>query len=828
MSREVLTGRGWWVARQLEHLILGYRFEMRRTSGHVFLTSLLILLRARRADAATENSPEFSNKGSTTTHALTAPLRLVWGSEGKDVELPCDITPPTPTDSVNMVLWFKDTAGIPLYSLDARGKDLASAVHWAVSDDLGKRTYFQIGDGHRAKLKVTKVTFKDQGIFRCRVDFINSPTRNFRVNLTLVEEPSRPVIYDAQGREVTRVAGPFLEGYNLDLTCQVSGGRPKPTVVWWKDGKILDAVVDTISIGSPSKFTVNRLFINEVTRSLWGTKLECRAQSEQMTSPIVREVPLDIYLKPAIVKIVLIDSQIYAGRPLAARCETWGSSPAARIIWRLGGQTIGDPNVSTTQRSNSTISKLALVLGKDDNGKRLTCRAENPRFPGGALEETEILDVAYVPVVSIDLATGYVLDTLREGDDLKLVCDVESNPPPTRIIWYHKDDRLEHDVTGGTLIASNTLTLRVLTLAHAGEYSCEAVNSVGEGRSPPIFVQMKYAPRCRAGYERREVTAGRHETVSLRCEVDAVPKDAVRFSWTYNGTRGDVLPMPNSRARNNGLVSVLEYTPTTDTDFGTLACWASNSVGRQRTPCVFNVVPGKPPQPPFDCSLHNETTSLQVNCVPGADGGSPQYFLLEVRGIPRNSGVVQMNPPTLHAPQSDQGMVGDVPAIYQERNPRPSFQLHGLEPGFDYTLYVYAVNDRGRSEPALLEHIRVAEVIGGKIEKNGLFLEDLKKALPKASSENMIIVIALTGAVALILIGIGMIIGLAICRRRTATPLKDGPDDFTTPTYVSAQRIEPRIRYSGDSRRSQRTSLYIEENRNEPDLLQRVEIDLHD
>ena len=73
-----------------------------------------------------------------------------------------------------------------LRSLDARGKDLASAIHWAVSDDLGKRTYFQIGDGHRAKLKVTKVTVQDQGIFRCRVDFINSPTRNFRVNLTLV------------------------------------------------------------------------------------------------------------------------------------------------------------------------------------------------------------------------------------------------------------------------------------------------------------------------------------------------------------------------------------------------------------------------------------------------------------------------------------------------------------------------------------------------------------------------------------------------------------------------------------------------------------------
>ncbi|XP_031845663.1 motor axon guidance molcule sidestep isoform X2 [Nomia melanderi] len=798
---------------------------MRCTSGHVFLTSLLILLPARRANAVAEDSLEFQNK---------VPLRLVWATEGEDVELPCDITPPTPTDSVNMVLWFKDTVGIPLYSFDARSGDLATAIHWAVSDDLGKRTYFQIGDGQRAKLKITRVRYQDQGLFRCRVDFINSPTRNFRVNLTLVELPSKPVIYDAQGREVTGVGGPFLEGYNLALTCQVSGGRPKPSVTWWKDGQILDSVIDTVSIGSPRKFTANHLFIDKVTRSLWGTKLVCKAQSAPMAAPIVREVPLDIYLKPAVVKIILSEEQIYAGRPIAARCETWGSSPAAKIIWRLGEQVIGEPNVSSTQRSNSTVSKLALALSKDDDGKELTCRAENPRFPGGSLDQIKVLNVAYAPAVAVRLATGYVLDTLREGDDLKLVCDVESNPPPSKIIWYHNDNRLEHDVAGGTLIASNALTLRVLTLAHSGEYSCVAINSVGEGRSPPIFIRMKYAPRCRVGYERREITVGWHETVSLRCEVDAIPTDAVRFSWTYNGTRGDVLPMENYRAQNNGLVSVLEYTPTADTDFGTLACWASNSVGRQRTPCIFNIVPGKAPQAPLDCSLQNESSALQVNCVPGADGGSPQYFLLEVRGGPRNPGVVQVSAATLHAPQSDQGTVGEVPALYQEKNTRPNFHLHDLEPGFDYTLYVYAVNGRGRSEPTLLEHVRVVEPIGGKLERTvtgigaGIFLDDLKKALPTASSENLIIVIALAGAVALILIGIGVVIGLSVCRRRSTPPAKDGPDDFTIPSYVSAQRIEPRIRYSADgSRRSQRTSLYVEENRNEPDLLQRVEIDIH-
>jgi len=46
---------------------------------------------------------------------FSVPVRLVWATEGDNVELPCDITPPTPEDSVNMVLWFKDDAGIPLY-----------------------------------------------------------------------------------------------------------------------------------------------------------------------------------------------------------------------------------------------------------------------------------------------------------------------------------------------------------------------------------------------------------------------------------------------------------------------------------------------------------------------------------------------------------------------------------------------------------------------------------------------------------------------------------------------------------------------------------------
>lgn len=46
---------------------------------------------------------------------FSAPVKLVWATEGEDVELPCDITTPVADDLVNMVLWFKDNDGIPLY-----------------------------------------------------------------------------------------------------------------------------------------------------------------------------------------------------------------------------------------------------------------------------------------------------------------------------------------------------------------------------------------------------------------------------------------------------------------------------------------------------------------------------------------------------------------------------------------------------------------------------------------------------------------------------------------------------------------------------------------
>ena len=79
-------------------------------------------------------------------------------------------------------------------------------------------------------------------------------------------------------------------------------------------------------------------------------------------------------------------------------------------------------------------------------------------------------------------------------------------------------------------------------------------------------------------------------SLTVKCEVEADPPDSVRFSWTYNNTR-NVSPVVSSRVTSHGLLSTMVYLPQSDAELVTLACWASNAIGRQMTPCLIHIIP---------------------------------------------------------------------------------------------------------------------------------------------------------------------------------------------------------------------------------------------
>lgn len=103
-----------------------------------------------------------------------------------------------------------------------------------------------------------------------------------------------------------------------------------------------------------------------------------------------------------------------------------------------------------------------------------------------------------------------------------------------------------------------------------------------------IWLHLTDSPVCKSGQE-TSFSAVLNKPIHIRCEVEADPDD-VTFRWEFNGTGpgGDqqVLSSKISEPR-----SILSYTPRTELDFGVFFCWARNSIGFQKEPCIFVINP---------------------------------------------------------------------------------------------------------------------------------------------------------------------------------------------------------------------------------------------
>nr|CAH0111306.1 unnamed protein product [Daphnia galeata] len=122
---------------------------------------------------------------------LTGPLQHVVSVVKGKTNLPCDITPPVEDDQASLVLFYKDDASPSIYTYDARDKYANRPRHWSDENVLGKRAFFstvlmQNNYSSSGCLMIDNVRESDAGLYRCRVDFKRSPTRNSRVNLTVV------------------------------------------------------------------------------------------------------------------------------------------------------------------------------------------------------------------------------------------------------------------------------------------------------------------------------------------------------------------------------------------------------------------------------------------------------------------------------------------------------------------------------------------------------------------------------------------------------------------------------------------------------------------
>ncbi len=91
------------------------------------------------------------------------------------------------------------------------------------------------------------------------------------------------------------------------------------------------------------------------------------------------------------------------------------------------------------------------------------------------------------------------------------------------------------------------------------------------------------------------------------------------------------------------------------------------------------------PQPVENCSIINRTsTSVELTCEAGFDGGLPQVFILEA---------------FQSAPSGRRGLQFNI------SSPNPTFSLSGLDADGMFHFKIYAMNRKGRSVPSIMDGI---------------------------------------------------------------------------------------------------------------------------
>uniref|UniRef100_A0A182II24 Ig-like domain-containing protein n=1 Tax=Anopheles arabiensis TaxID=7173 RepID=A0A182II24_ANOAR len=607
----------------------------------------------------------------STNHDVPTHLEKVLVNETAQIK--CDVSSNLTNDRILLVVWYKDN--VPIYSYDTRGPHVNSPSHWKDVAILEDRANFKTTrEQSRAVLVISPVQKKDAGIFRCRVDFLLSPTKNSNVNLEIVVPPDVPKIHNEAGVVLPSHAGPYEEGGDLVLICVVTGGNPTPKITWSSNGKTLpSAMIDYAHESTLS----SRLVVRNLSRAHQHNVYSCQASNFYRRN-VTANVTIELRLRPLAVEIVNGSSPLSADRRYIVQCQSVGSRPPAKITWWMGGVQLTATNQTTSEDGNSTLASLSFTPTREDHGKTLICRATNELVKRGTKETSMKLNVFYLPTLKLELGINMNPEDIEEGDDVYFECKVNANPSAYKVVWKHNDKVVQHNSKSGVIMSSTALALQTVTRHQAGNYTCIASNVEGDGESNTVDLKVMYKPICRPD-QKKIYGVARNEAAEILCQVDAYPPPE-SFKWSFNNT-AETIDMPQSGYRVHAeQASSLTYTPVKELDYGTIMCWADNVVGQQKEPCVFHLIAAGKPEMPYNCSLVNQTSeSLEVDCAEGFDGGQRQWFVMEIYDLQSHALLANVS------------------------SKLPIFTVNGLDAGLLLKIVIYATNMRGRSEPILLQ-----------------------------------------------------------------------------------------------------------------------------
>ncbi|XP_030647958.1 roundabout homolog 1 [Chanos chanos] len=393
------------------------------------------------------------------------------------------------------------------------------------------------------------------------------------------------------------------KGEPATLNCKAEG-RPTPTVEWYKDGERVETDRDNprshrMLLPSGSLFFLRIVHGRRskpddgsyvcVARNYLG---EAVSHNASLEVAILRD---DFRQNPA-------DVMVAEGEPAVLECQPPRGHPEPTISWRKDGTNINDRDERITIRSG----KLMITNARKSDAGKYVCVGTN--MVGE--RESEIAELTVLERPSFNKRPSSVVVLADESVEFR--CEARGDPFPT-LRWRKEDGELPKGRY--EILEDHTLSLRRVTLADAGSYSCVAENMVGKAEAsatltvhvPPAFVVRP-----------RNQVVGVGRTVTFQCEAMGNPQPAI--FWQREGSQNLLFsyqpPQPSSRF-SVSQTGDLTITSVQRSDGGFYSCQALNIAGSVITKAlleVTDVVSDRPP-PVIRQGPENQTVAVDGTVV---------------------------------------------------------------------------------------------------------------------------------------------------------------------------------------------------------------------
>lgn len=284
-------------------------------------------------------------------------------------------------------------------------------------------------------------------------------------------------------------------------------GTPKPTVSWLKNGQPIKPSKDYEVVVEESKTTLKIKKKNSKKQKegkyevrVVNPKGEARSSSTVVITEEVSEALPPHFiepLKPQVVttgEVVILESMVEA-------------IPSATFEWfHESTPIVSSPEHRIVTENNK--STLLITEVKPEFGGLITCRAENAigsvtcTASLNIIEETEWEDTKELEYPRFIKPTSPV--RVMDGEKVTFTCVVTGKPIP-KVEWYLNDSLVKE--VKDVVISQDTQGVCTLTISevfpeNAGEYTCRAVNKIGEAicKSPLIVEAYEYNPDSELGH----------------------------------------------------------------------------------------------------------------------------------------------------------------------------------------------------------------------------------------------------------------------------------------------------------------------------------------